>query len=171
MKIVNLLFLTLLLCVSCGSDDDEMEKIGNCLNAEINGTEFVAETTTGIFTDIEIDYENLGVQQTKLLTITGVIPSLTGETKTVTLVFACSELSSTLDYVDTDADCGIGLNYSITNFIDPNSSIAIPATTGIINIQEVSDTQIKGTFHFSGEDQNGTAYEITNGFFDTSIIM
>jgi hypothetical protein len=156
--------------MSCG-DDDDMQKVGNCMTAEIDGADFTAETTTGTFVTTNIDYENLGDQETRILTITGIIPSLTGDTETITLVFACSEFSSDLDYVDSDADCGIGMNYQITSFTDPNSSLVITANEGAVNVEEVTDDKITGTFTFKGEDQNGTAYNITNGFFDTTIIQ
>jgi hypothetical protein len=169
MRLVNLLLLSLLLCMSCG-DDDDMQKLGNCMTAEIDGADFTAETTTGTFVTTNIDYENLGDQETRILTITGVIPSLTGDTETITLVFACSEFSSNLDYVDSDADCGIGMNFQITSFTNPNSSQVITAAAGAINIEEVTDEKIKGTFNFTGEDQNGVAYSIANGFFDTTIL-
>ena len=154
--------------MSCG-DDDDMEKVGNCLTAVIDGEEFTAESTTGTFVNTTIDYENLGLQETKLLTINGTIPSLTGDTKIINLIFACSEFTSDLDYVDSDEDCGIGMSYQITSFTNPNSSLVITAISGGINVEEATDDKIKGTFNFSGEDQNGTSYVITNGFFDTTI--
>lgn len=168
MRIASLLLLTLLLCISCGKDD-EPQKEGNCMTATIDGDDFTAETTTGTFVTTNIDYENLGNQETRILTITGIIPSLTGDTETITLVFACSEFESDLDFVDSDSDCGIGMNYQITSFTNPNSSLVVTAITGGINVEEVTDDKITGTFTFSGEDQNGTAYSITNGFFDTTI--
>jgi len=168
MRLASLFLLALLVCVSCGKDD-EPQKEGNCLTANINGVEFTAETTVGTFVITEIDYENLGIQETKLLSIIGTVPSLTGETKTVNLAFACSELTSDLDYVDSDSDCGIGMNYQITSFTNPNGSTVVVATEGAINIEEVTEDKIKGTFTFKGEDQNGVVYNITNGFFDTTI--
>ncbi len=168
MRIASLLLLTLLLCFSCGKDD-EPQKEGNCMTATIDGDDFTAESTTGTFITTNIDYENLGIQETRILTINGTIPSLTGDTKTITLAFACSEFTSDLDLVDSDSDCGIGMNYQVASFTDPNSSVVITASTGAVNVEEVTDDKIKGTFTFSGEDQNGTAYTITNGFFDTTI--
>ncbi len=168
MRLATLMLLTVLLCFSCGKDND-VEKEGNCLNAVIDGEDFTAETTTGTFTITNIDYENLGNQETRLLTIIGTIPDLSGDTKTITLVFACSEFTSDLDYVESDADCGIGMNYQVTSFSNPAGSIAVVATEGSINVEEVTDSKIRGTFTFKGEDQNGTMYNITDGFFDTTI--
>jgi len=168
MRLASLLLLSLLLCISCGKDD-EPPKEGNCLTAVVDGEEFTAETTTGSFITTTIDYENLGSQETKLLTIIGTIPSLTGDTKTINLVFACSEFTSDLDLVDADSDCGIGMNYQVTSFTNPNSSTVVTALTGAVNVEEATDDKIRGTFTFSGEDQNGTSYSITDGFFDTTI--
>ncbi|MFK7771410.1 MAG: hypothetical protein AB8F94_04690 [Saprospiraceae bacterium] len=169
MRLASLMLLTLLLCFSCGKDDSDPEKEGNCLTATIDGDDFTAESTTATFITTNIEYENLGIQETRLLTITGTIPSLTGNTETITLAFACSEFSSDLDYVDSDSDCGIAMSYNITSFTDPNSSLVISSSTGAINVEEVTDEKIRGTFTFNGEDQNGGAYVITNGFFDTTI--
>jgi len=169
MRLATLLLLAILLCTSCGGDDDPKE--GNCLTATINGEEFVAETTTGTAITTTVNWGGLGDQETQSLTIIGTIPSVTGDTRTISLVFACSEFTSELDYVDTDAACGVGMDYSVTSFLDPNSSTATIATAGTISIEEVSADHIKGTFTFSGEDQNGVTYNITDGFFDTDINM
>ncbi len=171
MRLITLFFLTLILCTSCGGDDDEIQKEGNCLTAVINGEDFTAESTTGVFNIIDVNWEGLGDQETKLLTITGSIPSLTAETRTITLTFACSEFTSTLDYVDSSSDCGISMDYSVLNIADPNSSFAVPVTTGAINVEELTDDRIRGTFTFSGLDPDGTEYNFTNGFFDTTIIQ
>lgn len=173
MKLLHLLLLPLLFCVACGNDDEpEPEKEGNCLTATIDGEEFEAETTTGVFTVTEIEYGDSDiVQETKVLTITGTIPSLTSETRTIALNFACSELTSDLDVVDTDEDCGVGMSYSITSFTDPNGSLIVTAASGGITVEELTDDSIRGTFSFSGEDQDGTSYSITEGFFDTSIVQ
>ena len=72
MRLASLLLLSIFLCFSCGNDD-EPEKEGNCLTAEINGEEFTAQTTTGTFNVITIDYGNLGTQETRVLTIIGTI--------------------------------------------------------------------------------------------------
>lgn len=169
MRLASLLLLSIFLCFSCGNDD-EPEKEGNCLTAEINGEEFTAQTTTGSFNVITIDYGNIGTQETRVLTIIGTIPSLSETTNTITLSFACSEFESNLDVVTSDADCGISLDYTEQSISNPSSSIVVTASTGAINIEEVTDDKIKGTFSFSGEDQNGAPYNITNGFFDTTIL-
>ncbi|MEM6966117.1 MAG: hypothetical protein AAF573_15230 [Bacteroidota bacterium] len=170
MRLVTLLLLSILLLASCGNDD-EPDKEGNCLTAVINGEDFVGESVTGVFVETTIEYENLGTQNTRILTITGTIPSLGGETKTIMLTFACGELQSELDYVDTDEDCGVGMSYSITEFLNPNGAIVVMPMTGLIVVQELSADRIKGTFTFSGEDQNGDPYNFTDGFFDTEIIQ
>lgn len=173
MRLATTLLLALLLLVSCGKDDEtpaEEPKTGNCLTAVINGEEFTAQTTIGTAVTTTIDYETLGTQETRLLTIIGTIPNLSGDTKSINIIFACSEFTSDLDLVNSDSDCGVGMNYQVTSFNDPNSSIVAAAIDeGTINIQEVTNEKIKGTFTFKGEDQNGTAYNITNGFFDTTI--
>ena len=168
MRLASLLLLTLLLCVSCGNDD-EPEKEGNCMTAVIDGSDFSAESTTGAFINTTIDYGTAGEVETKILTITGTIPDLTTTTKTITLIFGCSEFTSDLNFVDTDSDCGVGMSYQITDFTDPNASLVIMGMEGGINVEEVTEDKIKGTFTFKGEDQNGTSYNITNGFFDTTI--
>lgn len=168
MRLYTLMLLSLLLVTSCGKDDD-VQKDGNCLTAEIDGSDFTAEVTTGTFVVIDVDYENLGTQETKLLTINGTIPGVTEETRIITITFACSEFSSELDYVDSDSDCGIDMRYQITSFTNPNSSDIIIATSGNINVEEITEDKIRGRFNFSGEGQDGTVYNITNGFFDTSI--
>jgi len=170
MRLATLLLLSLLLCMSCG-DDDEPLKEGNCLTAVIDGEDFTAETTTGTFIVTNIEYENLGNQETRLLTILGVIPGLTTDTRTIQLVFACSEFTSDLDVVDSDADCGIAISYNVTSITNPTSSVVVMATDGAINVESATDDQIRGTFSFTGEDQNGVAYSITDGFFDTSIVQ
>lgn len=169
MKCSILLLFPVLILMSCGGGDDEPQKVGNCLTAVIDGEDFTAETTTGTFIITNIDYETLGNQETRLLTINGTIPSLTGDTRTISLSFACSEFTSDLDFVESDSDCGIAMNYSIQSFTNPAGAIAVSATTGSINVEELTDTHIKGTFVFSGEDQNGVIYNITEGFFDTTI--
>lgn len=169
MKLYNVILLALLVCLSCGKDDDEIQKEGNCLTAVINGEDFTAESTIGIFSKINIDYENQGNQETRLLTINGTIPGITEDTKIITLTFACTEFASELDYLQSDPDCGIDMRYQITSFINPNSSEIIVGTEGGINVEEVTDNKIRGTFTFKGESQNGTNYNITNGFFDTTI--
>lgn len=169
MRLASLLLLSILLCFSCGNDD-EPAKEGNCMTAVINGEEFTAESTTGTFNIITIEYNNLGTQETKVLTIIGTIPSITGVTKTITLNFACSEFEANLDVATSDADCGVGLSYNETSFTNPNDAIAVMAFSGAINIEEATDDKIRGTFSFSGEDQNGVAYNITDGFFDTTIL-
>lgn len=169
MRLANLMLLTLLLCMSCGNDD-ELQKEGNCLTAKINGEDFTAETTVGTFNIINIEYGTSATQETRMLNIIGTVPSVTGDTKTITLNFACSEFTSELNIVETDSDCGIFLNYQNSSFTDPNAAFVVMAEdNGIVNIEEVSDEKIKGTFSFSGEDQDGNVYNITNGFFDTTI--
>ena len=142
------------------------------MTATINGEDFTAETTTGVFTIINVEFGSLGVQETKNLTITGTIPSLTNAVETITLIFACSEFTSDLNIVDTDSDCGIGMNYTSQSLLDPNNSTVVMAIDdGQINVEEVTEERIRGTFSFSGEDQNGSTINITNGFFDTSILQ
>jgi len=155
---------------SCGGDEDVTpDKEGNCMTAKIDGADFTATTATATAVDTTIEWNGSTDQETQILTIIGTIPSLTANTQTITLSFACSQLVSDLDYVDTDQSCGISMVYNVTNFWDPNSAIVMEATTGNIQIAEVSDAKIKGTFNFTGSDQNGTEYTITDGFFDTTI--
>lgn len=170
MRILTLLLLSLSFAfMSCGDDDDETPKTGNCLTAVVNGENFEAETTTGIASTITIEYDNLGEQETRTLIITGTIPDLTGTTKTISLSFACAEFTSELNTVDIDSDCGLSLDYTVMSITNPADNIAVVETMGVVNVQEVSSDRIKGTFSFSGEDQNGNAYTVTDGFFDTSI--
>lgn len=167
MRLMTLLFLTLTIGMSCG--DDDVQKTGNCMTAVINGQEFTAETTVATFIVANIEYENLGNQESRLLTIIGTIPDLASDTKTITLSFGCAEFTSDLDYQDSDIDCGIGMDYQVSNFLNPISSLAITTTAGSINVEEVTADKIRGTFTFEGEDQNGTMYSIVDGFFDTTI--
>ena len=169
MRLVTLFLLSLLLFTTSCGDDEDIQKEGNCLTAVVNGEDFTAESTTGVFNIINIEFENLGEQETRLLTITGTIPSLTGNTETITITFACSEFTSTLDVVDSDSDCGIGMNYQLTSFTDPNSSMVVTATSGTVNIEDDTNDRIRGTFTFTGDDQNGASFSITNGFFDTTV--
>lgn len=172
MKLFNLLLVLLLFCTACGDDEDKKASLcegDNCLTAVIDGEDFVAETTTGAFVVTNIEYEDLGNQETRLLTINGVIASLSGDTEIITLTFACSEFTSDLDYVNTDTDCGIDMRYQVASFFDPTSSQIIYGTSGNINIEDVSDNRIRGTFTFKGENSSGAVFNITDGFFDTSI--
>jgi len=170
MRLFTLLFLALFIgtVTSCGGDD-EVQKEGNCMTATVDGAAFTATTTTATALTTTIEWGSNLDQETKILTIIGTIPSLTSETETITLTFGCSELTSDLDYVDTDEECGIGMSYNLTSLTDPNASIVVNSTAGNIQVEEVSAEKIKGTFTFSGADQNGTEYTITDGFFDTTI--
>lgn len=173
MRITTLLLLALLTCMSCGKDDDpepEPEpKTGNCMTAVINGEEFIAETTTGIFFITEIDYGNAGIVESKNLTIRGTIPSFTSNIRTIDLLFSCAEFETNLDVENSDEDCGIGMSYNSTNLTDPNGVIVVPAQQGVIIVESLTEDRIRGTFTFSGIDQNSTEYTITEGFFDTTI--
>lgn len=51
------------------------------------------------------------------------------------------------------------------NYTDGN--VSIDATSGTITITSINNEYIEGTFSFTGEDQEGTTYEITEGSFKT----
>lgn len=166
---ITLLFLLFASVIMSCDQEEEMQKEGNCLTAVINGEEFTAESTTGTFFIATIDYEGLGVQETRILTILGTIVDLSGSTESITLSFGCSEFTPELNIADIDSDCGMSMEYSNLSFSNPNGSIAIEAVDGTINIEELTEGRISGTFAFSGEGQDGQTYNVTNGFFDTTI--
>ena len=168
MRLASLLMMAILLCLSCSKDNEE-QKEENCLTAVINGDAFTAEATTGTSIAIMVDYEDLGVQSSDFLTINGTILDLSGSTTSIVLTFACSEFTSELDIINSDGACGISMNYQSLAVSDPSASIAVLASEGIINVEELTEERIRGTFSFKGEDANGNAYDITDGFFDTTI--
>lgn len=169
MRLFSLLLVVLLFCAACKKDDDEVQKEGNCLTATIDGEAFEAETTTGTFITKTVDYEDRLSQETRLLTINGIIAGLTSDTEIITLTFACSEFSSKLDIVNTDPDCGIIMSYQTTNILNPASSKIIFGMEGEINVEEETEDRIRATFNFKGEDQDGNTVSISDGFFDTTI--
>ena len=166
MRFTFLLVLSAIVFFSC---DPEEEKTGNCLTAEINGVEFEATTTSGTAVTTTVDWNGEIDQETDLLTIIGTIASLTENTETVTLTFACSELTSDLDFVQNGQECGIGMTYQLVSFSDPTAAVVVMANDGSISINSLTEDSISGTFSFSGEGNDGNEYTITNGFFDTTI--
>ncbi len=146
-----------------------MQKEGNCLTAVINGEEFTAETTTGTFSISSVNYEGLGVQETRILTILGNIVDLSGGTESITLSFGCTEFDPELNIAKLDSGCGMSMTYSDFSFSNPNGSIVVEAVDGIVDIEELTEGKIRGTFFFSGEDQDGQTYNVTDGFFETTI--
>lgn len=164
--------VTVLIFTSCGGDDDSNPTPTpeeNSMTATINGESFTAETTTANFAIVDVDFEDSGiVQESRLLTITGIIPSLTGETETLSLTFSCVEFSTELDLSETSTSCGIGLSYQVSSFLNPTAT-SVLGTEGVIIIQEISDDYIKGTFSFSGVGSDEMDYNITNGTFSSTI--
>ena len=167
MRFTFLLALCTLVFFSCQPMEEEKE--GNCLTAVINGAEFEAETTSATATDTVVDWGGQTNQETDLLTIIGVIPNLAGDTETVTITFACSELTSDLDFVEDGQTCGIAMTYQLVSFSDPTAAVIVMAANGSVSIESLSEDRISGTFSFSGEGNDGMTYDVTNGFFDTTI--
>jgi len=182
MRFYPLILLSLLLFSACSQDDsmvpeqeEEQEEETNpteceegCMTALINDTEFEASVTTAVASEITFLIDSVPFTSNQLQ-ITGTIPGLFTETKTISLLFACSELGFALSLDDTNPECGLDFQYSEVSFLDPSSSLFIVASSGEVVIEEFDDQRIKGTFSFSGVDENDVEYNLTNGAFDAAI--
>ena len=182
MRFYPLIFLSVLLFSACSQDDtvapdpeEEQEEeiipsdcVEGCMTALIDGTEFEAAVTTAVQTEITLLLNSIPFT-TNQLQITGTIPGLFSETKTITLLFACSELGFALSLDETNPECGLDLQYSEVSFLDPEGAVFVYANSGEILIEELDDQRIKGTFSFSGVDNNELEYTITEGTFDVPI--
>lgn len=182
MKFYPLIFLSLLIFSACSQDDtmvpepeeEQEEEIipseceEGCMTAMVDGNDFEATVTTAVLTEITLVIDSIPFTSNQLH-ITGTIPGIFSETKTITLLFACSELGTALSLDDTNPECGLDFQYSEVSFLDPTGAVFVVATSGEVLIESMDDQRIKGTFSFSGIDSDDVEYTITEGAFDAPL--
>ena len=140
-----------------------------CLSAVINGELFVAETTTAVKSNIIVENPNSGVDfQSEQLDILGVIPSIS-LTKSLNIKFACTEFGFDLSLDNTPSDCGLFFSYSEVGFANPFEPLFVFGETGVVVIESYDGEYIKGTFSFTGIDDDGEEYTITDGVFEAPV--
>jgi len=180
MRFFTLIFLSLVLFSACSQDENiipdetvipdetdpnDSECAAGCMTALVNGAEFEAVTTTATLTSFPIILDTTSFETSQLF-ITGTIPSVFGANKTISLVFACSELGFAISLSEISPECGLDFQYGELSFLDPTATLTVLATDGNLLIEEFDNGRIKGTFNFVGEDENGVEFSITDGTFD-----
>lgn len=152
---------------SCKSDDDN----GGGGSAA-NGT-VTAKVNGSTFTSMEMASQATRVSQNGVSVLTILGSDASG--KAINLII--NNLSGTGTYnIGGENLVFVTASYVETNMNNPMNSQTWMSPyegagiTGEINISELSDSNVKGTFHFSAKNSNdGSMKEITEGSFNLSV--
>lgn len=153
------------LVTSCSSDDSSGGG-GNAANGTIK-----ARVGNSNFTSLQL--ASFATKQATGSVYTIILQGSDASGKAIQLIMnGVNGLPGTFEISDTSGIVTVG-SYTEVNINNPlNSQVwAAPyddsGNVGSVTISEITDTNIKGTFNFTGKNQNGTdTKQVTNGSFD-----
>ena len=167
----NLFYLILLpvLLAACGGDDEATpsKDSGNCLTVELDGELFEAETVT--FQKLPTFVDSSGVTiQSDIYTIIGIGPieGLFAVPPTYSIAFGCLQVRDQSETDPLSVGCGLTSSYTNLNLTSgTGDNFESDGVSGTLNITQVTDTRIEGTFSFELEGSNNNTLEARDGFF------
>lgn len=144
MKRLILSVFAVFVLFACSSDDDGGSNNGGdiFITFKVNGTTYTMEPYTAASLQVEI----------------GADQGMNDAYRAISLLMPTDFATGSHPITDSWEEGTYNASYS-------HGDVTIDATSGTLVITSITNDFIQGTFNFTGEDENGTTYNITEGSF------